>query len=74
MAAIALPVVSCTTSYDAYGNPQQTVDPATATAGIAAAGLLGYALSKDNNRNRYDHYHHHRGHGYYGRRGGYNYY
>ena len=56
--------VSCTTTYDAYGRPVQSVDPATATAGIAAAGLIGYAAGKDND----DHHHHHRG-GYYDRHG-----
>jgi len=58
--------VSCVTTYDAAGRPVQTVDPVVATAGIAAAGLIGYALANDGG------HHHGRGHyhghgGYYGR-------
>lgn len=53
---------SCVTTYDAAGRPVQTVDPVMATAGIAAAGLVGYAIGQDN------HHHHH---GYYGGYGGY---
>ncbi len=49
--------VSCMTTYDAYGHPVQTVDPAVAVAGAAAAGLVGYAIADSHN-------HHH--HGYYG--------
>lgn len=49
---------SCTTTYDAWGRPQQSVDPGVAIAGAAAAGLLGYALAD----NHHDHYHG----GYYG--------
>ena len=55
--------VSCVTTYDAAGRPVQTVDPVVATAGIAAAGLIGYAIANDNGG------HHHRGHGHY--HGGY---
>jgi len=57
--------VSCMTTYDAYGRPLQTVDPGLAVAGIAAAGLIGYAASNNNG------HHHGGGHdgGYYG--GGY---
>jgi hypothetical protein len=53
---------SCMTTYDAYGYPVQSVDPAVAVAGVAAAGLVGYAVANNNN-----HYHG----GYYG--GGYYY-
>ena len=45
--AFALASTNCTTTYDAYGNPRQSVDPGTAAAGVAAAGVLGYALAKD---------------------------
>jgi hypothetical protein len=31
----------CMTTYDAYGRPVQSVDPALAVAGIAAAGIIG---------------------------------
>lgn len=59
---------SCTTSYDAYGTPRQSVDPGVALMGVAAAGLIGYALADD------DHNHYSRnyygGGGYY-RGGGY---
>jgi hypothetical protein len=53
LGALALSSVSCMTTYDAYGNPRQTVDPGVAVAGVAAAGILGYALANDN-----DHGHH----------------
>lgn len=62
----ALTATSCMTTYDAYGRPVQSVDPAAATAGVVAAGVLGYALANDND----NHHHHHHG-GYYGRRGYY---
>jgi hypothetical protein len=63
---------SCTTTYDAYGYPQQMVDPAIAVAGILAAGAIGYAIAENNNdhyHNRYSGYGYRRG--YY--RGGYGY-
>lgn len=74
---------SCTTTYDYYGRPRQTVDPGVAVAGVAAAGILGYALAKDN---RHHHRptpvycapaprpHHGHGGGYYGYGGGYSNY
>lgn len=71
--ALAGSSVSCMTTYDAHGRPVQSVDPALAVAGVAAAGLIGYAAA--------DNHHHHHGYyrgGYYGgyrggyyRRGGY---
>lgn len=55
--------VSCMTTYDAAGRPVQSVDPGLALAGVAAAGIVGYAIANDD--------HHHHG-GYYGPpRGGY---
>jgi len=54
---------SCMTTYDSAGRPVQTVDPGLAVAGVAAAGLVGYAIGQHN-----DHHHYHGG-GYYG--GGY---
>jgi hypothetical protein len=42
---------SCTTTYDYYGRPVYSVDPAIAVAGVAAAGIAGYAIGK-NNRDR----------------------
>ena len=56
---------SCMTTYDAYGNPVQSVDPGAAVAGAAAIGLLAYAAGNNND----DHYHHYRRGPYYG--GGY---
>lgn len=58
--------VGCMTTYDSAGRPVQSVDPAVAVAGAAAAGIVGYAIANDNND-----YHHH--HHYYGHRGGYYY-
>ena len=55
LAAAVFTGTGCTTTYDAYGRPQQSVDPGMAVAGVAAAGLLGYALADNHN----DH------HGYY---------
>lgn len=52
------------TTYDAYGRPVQSVDPAAATAGVVAAGVLGYALANDNDDHHHHHYRRHRG-GYY---------
>lgn len=72
VAALALAVTStsCMTTYDAYGRPVQSVDPGLAVAGIAAAGLIGYALAEGDDD---DHRHYHKGgyrrsyhdHGYY---------
>jgi hypothetical protein len=59
--------VSCMTTYDSQGNALQTVDPAVAIAGAAAAGLVGYAITNDNGGHHNHHYH--GGGGYY--RGGY---
>ncbi|MDP3850960.1 MAG: hypothetical protein Q8Q59_10680 [Luteolibacter sp.] len=54
--------LSCMTTYDSAGRPVQSVDPAVAVAGAAAAGLVGYAIANDN-----DHHHHnyYGGGGYY---------
>jgi hypothetical protein len=69
--------VSCTTAYDGWGRPVQTVDPGVALLGVAAAGVAGYALA--NQRNQRGHWHHprhfqhprnryfHPHRGYYGR-------
>lgn len=69
---------SCTTTYDAYGYPQQMVDPAVAVAGVLAAGAIGYAIAESNDRYYHNHY---SGYGYrrgyrpygYGYRRGYGY-
>lgn len=64
--------VSCTTAYDAYGNPQQVVTPEGALLGAAAVGLLAYGLAESNDHDhrhyRRDRYHHRgysRYHGHY---------
>ncbi len=71
-------VTSCMTTYDANGRPVQSVDPGLAVAGVAAAGLIGYAAG--NNHGHDNHYYggnrYYRGGGYYygghgRRRGGY---
>jgi hypothetical protein len=48
--------IGCMTTYDAYGRPVQSVDPGAAAVGIAAAGVLGYALANDHNHSHH-HYH-----------------
>ena len=48
--------VSCSTTYDAYGRPVESVDPAAATVGIAAAGLAGYAIGRDRHDDRRRYY------------------
>jgi hypothetical protein len=53
---VALAGTSCMTTYDAYGRPVQTVDPGAAAAGIAAAGLIGYAVGQHNDHH-HGHYH-----------------
>ena len=60
---------SCTTTYDAYGRPQQSVDPGLAIAGVAAAGLAGYAIANSNDHHHYHGNPHYRG-GYGGGYGG----
>ncbi|QTN30975.1 hypothetical protein HZ994_01070 [Akkermansiaceae bacterium] len=78
-AAIAFAGTSCTTTYDAYGNPRQSVDPGTAVAGAAAVGVLGYALAKDRDKDKRNDayrsgYYDGRSRGYYDRRGHYHRY
>lgn len=65
-------ITSCTTTYDAYGRPVQSVDPGTAAVGVVAAGLLGAAIADNNNDGRHHRHHrrgydrrHYRHHGYY---------
>jgi len=63
---------SCTTAYDAYGNPRPVVEPGVAVLGAAAAGLAGYAIGNHNDHGydhhrhyaRYSGHHHHRGYYY----------
>ena len=70
IAALALvPVLatSCMTTYDANGNPVQSVDPGVAVAGIAAAAIVGAAVASNHN----DNYYYSPPYGYYGGRRGY---
>lgn len=57
LAAVALVpamTVSCMTTYDAYGNPVQSVDPGAATAIAVGAAALGVAAGRRyNNRDVY---------------------
>lgn len=61
---------SCTTSYDAYGRPIQTVDPAAAAIGAVAIGAAGYAIGQNNRNdyNRHNGHHHNNHHGHHRRR------
>lgn len=75
--ASALLLSNCVTSYDSYGRPIQTADPAAVAAGAVILGVAAYAVGK-NNRSHHKHYrrghghhghHGYRSHGYYGRHG-----
>jgi hypothetical protein len=57
--------LSCMTTYDKNGRSMATVDPALAVAGVAAAGLIGYAAANHHHGNNY----YYGGGAYYG--GGY---
>lgn len=59
----ALGISSCTTTYDAYGRPVESVDPAAVAIGAVALGAAAYAIGK-NNRPRHKHYYGHHGHHY----------
>lgn len=71
--AILPPLLSsCTTTYDAYGRPVQSVDPGAAAAGAVAAGALGYAIGRNNDDDHRHYYHgrsYRRPHYHHGRRG-----
>jgi hypothetical protein len=53
---------SCTTTYDAYGRPVQTVDPGAAVLGAVAIGAVGYAIGQNNSHDYDRHRGHHSGH------------
>lgn len=65
LALTVLSSVSCMTTYDSYGRPVQSVDPGLAIAGIAAAGLIGYAAGDDDDHHHRSNNHHYRNN-YYG--------
>ncbi|BDS08063.1 hypothetical protein NT6N_31030 [Oceaniferula spumae] len=56
----ALMFANCSTTYDSYGRPVQSVDPVAATAAAVAVGAIAYSAGK-NNRNHY-HRNYYRGH------------
>lgn len=46
IAVVPVMGVSCMTTYDAYGNPVQSVDPGAATAIAVGAAALGVAAGR----------------------------
>lgn len=50
---VPLLVSSCSTSYDPYGRPRQSVDPGAAVLATAAAGVIGYQVSKNRYKDNY---------------------
>lgn len=67
LAAACAGLSSCTTTYDAYGRPVQSVDPGTAAAGAVAAGVLGYAIADSHDHHYYGGPYYYGRPGYYGR-------
>ncbi len=68
--AVAITGTSCTTTYDHHGRPTQSVDPGVAVAGAAAAGLVGYAIANNRQkdkqrRQQFRQHHHYHGHHYH---------
>ncbi len=55
--ASALLLSNCTTTYDAYGRPVQSVDPVAVAAGAVILGAVAYSAGKDD---RHRHRSHHR--------------
>lgn len=51
--AVAFTASSCMTTYDAQGNPVQTVDPGAAAAAAVTAAAVGYAIGHNHNRKDY---------------------
>lgn len=67
---LTISLTNCTTAYDAYGRPQQVVDPGAALIGAAAVGLLAYSLADsddDCHSDRSSYHHSYRGHSRYRR-------
>ena len=57
---------SCTTTYDRYGRPVQSVDPVVAVAGVVAAGAIGYAIANERGHHYNGHRYRHSGYGHGG--------
>ena len=49
--------MSCTTSFDSYGNRQQSIDPAGAAIGAVALGAIAYSIGKNSGK-RHEHRRH----------------
>ena len=71
MAGIASAVLlsNCVTSYDQYGRPIQTADPAAVAIGAVALGTIAYSAGKSDGRHQRGHYRSRN----YGYRGGHGY-
>ncbi|MCH7228843.1 hypothetical protein [Haloferula sp. A504] len=63
VALLPATITSCTTTYDAYGNPVQSVTPEGAAAMAIGAAVVGAAVANHNNRDK----HYYNNYGYYGR-------
>jgi len=77
LAAISLAAtlgVSCTTTYDQQGRAVKSVTPEGALIGVAAAGLIGYSISKNRHKKDNHYGYDNRGHGgrHYGNQGHHN--
>lgn len=44
--------VSCSTSYDSYGNRRQSVSPGGVAVGAVALGALAYSIGKSNGKKK----------------------
>lgn len=44
--------VSCTTTYDSYGNARQAIDPAGAAIGAVALGAIAYSVGRGQGERR----------------------
>lgn len=53
VALLPVAITSCTTTYDAYGNPVQSVSPEGAAALAIGAAVVGAAVANHNNRKDY---------------------
>ncbi len=50
----ALGLSNCSTTYDAYGRPVETVDSGAVVLGAVVLGLAAYAIGKNNRSSKYD--------------------
>ena len=64
----ALGLSNCSTTYDAYGRPVETVDSGAVVLGAVVLGIAAYAIVKNNRSSKYDYAYddcgrrHHRSH------------